>query len=104
MRTLWTMLVALGIVAGLGTAVSAADCVVPTFLVMGKTYDLSSSITNLSVKVIEIDTQACWVKGQWKKSGSGLIFSGTDWFNLSQVIMMREVPSSPSSARPRQRR
>jgi len=98
--------VALMIVAGgPGTVVSAADCEIPAFLATGTTYNFSTMDATISVTVVEIDRQSCWVKGQWKHS-SGLtgVTSGIGWFNLRQVLAIEEVQAPPAQAQPSQRR
>jgi hypothetical protein len=98
--------VAIMIMAGaLGTVVSAADCEIPAFLATGTTYNFSTPSATLSVAVLEIDRQSCWVKGQWQHS-SGLIgvTSGIGWFNLRQILAIEEVQAPPAQAQPGQRR
>jgi hypothetical protein len=98
--------VALMIMAGcLGTVVSATDCAIPAFLATGTAYNFSTMDATLSVTVIEIDRQSCWVKGHWQHS-SGLtgVTSGIGWFNLRQILAIEEVQAPPAQAQPGQRR
>jgi hypothetical protein len=98
---IWVVIAFLVIVAGAErTVVSAADCEIPTFLAMGKTYNFGYLMGDLSITVAEIDRQTCWVKGQWKKGNK----SGTTWFNLRQVTTIAEEQAPPAQAQPGQRR
>lgn len=95
--------VALMIMAGgHGTVASAPDCEIPAFLATGTTYNFSTMDATISVTVVEIDRQSCWVKGQWQHS-SGLT-GGIGWFNLRQVLAIEEVQAPPAQAQPSQRR
>jgi hypothetical protein len=98
--------VALMIMAGgHGTVASAADCEIPAFLATGTTYNFSTMDATISVTVVEIDRQSCWVKGQWQHSSSLTgVTNGIGWFNLRQILAIEEVQAPPTQAQPGQRR
>jgi hypothetical protein len=98
--------VALVIMVGdLGTVVSAADCEIPAFLATGTTYNFSTMDATITVTVVEIDRQSCWVKGQWQHSSQLTgVTSEIGWFNLRQVLAIEEVQAPPAQAQPSQRR
>jgi hypothetical protein len=80
------------IVAGVGTAVSAADCEVSAFLIKGKTYKFALGGVGSTAPILEIDKQSCWVKVEAKRKGelTGREISETVWVNLRQVMMIEE--------------
>ena len=71
MRTVYAVVAALGIVVGIGPVVWAADCVIPAFLVTGKTYQIAfgfgAGLKNANV--VEFDRQSCWIKVTEQKEG-----------------------------------
>jgi hypothetical protein len=106
-RGTWVALAVLVLIgSGPGRGGAAADCEIPAFLVTGKTYYFSITLARLSVKVVEIDRRACWVKGEWKyrPAGSDKDLSGTGWFNVRTVLMIEEVEPAPAPAPPGPRR
>jgi hypothetical protein len=59
MRTIYAMMAGLVIVVGIRMVAFAADCELPAFLAIGKTY-LVLSLGEITV--MEIDQKTCWIK------------------------------------------
>ena len=59
---------------------SAGSCEIPGFLQVGNSYKVAAG-RSVNVKLVEIDSDACWIKVQGKKGDPY-------WMNLNQIIVI----------------
>ena len=64
----------------LGSSVVASACEVPGFLQTGESYKVAAG-RSVTVILLEIDRDACWIKVQGKKGDPY-------WMNVSQIIVI----------------
>ena len=83
--------------SGLVTVVSAADCEIPAFLVVGKSYQFALGGMAFPHKVVEVARQTCWIKTEDKDGGIW-------WVNIKQVSAIQEIQKPPAQTQPGQRR
>ena len=64
----------------LANTAHAGSCKVPGFLQLGNSYKIAAG-RSATVKLVEIDDDACWLKVQGKKGDPY-------WMNLNQIIVI----------------
>jgi len=64
----------------LANTAHAGSCKVPGFLQLGNSYKIATG-GSVTVKLLAIDDDACWLKVEGKKRGPY-------WVNLNQIIMI----------------
>lgn len=67
-------------VALIGSSGVAGACEVPGFLEAGKSYKIAAG-RSVTVKLLEIDKDACWIKVQGKKGDAY-------WMNVGQIVVV----------------
>jgi len=64
----------------LANTAHAGSCMVPGFLQVGNHYKIAAG-RSVTVKLVEIDDDACWLKVQGKKGDPY-------WMNLAQIVVI----------------